>query len=231
MSPSTCRPKISGFPDAGAVQVIYSEGGVLSGRDRLWHQGDRGILSSPETGGDFGATLTVGDLDADGIDDLAVGSSRNSASGPPRRVRCTSIYGTGSGLNAARDQLLDQRTLAGGREDADFLGLSVTAADGDGAADLAVGVPGESLAGKRDGGMVSVVSASPGCCLTARDDVWHQDQGGAVGGIENGRHVRDRGRRLAVTTRPRPVSAPASPPGGADVTGRCGSGWPRTRRR
>jgi hypothetical protein len=179
---------ISGVPDAGAVHVIYSEGGVLSGRDRLWHQGDRGILSSPETGEDFGATLTVGDFDADGIDDLAVGVVEEQRFGSTQAGAVHVLYGTGRGLSAARDQLVDQRTLAGGREESDFLGFSVTAADfdGDGAADLAIGVPNESLAGKRDGGMVSVVFASPGCCLTARDDVWHQNQGGIRGAIEDG---------------------------------------------
>ena len=60
--------------------------------------------------------------------------------------------------------------------------------DGDGYADLAVGVPGEDLgsrASKRDAGAVQVLYGSK-YGPTARDQLWHQDSKGIKGAAERG---------------------------------------------
>ena len=60
--------------------------------------------------------------------------------------------------------------------------------DGDGYADLAVGVPGEDIgsrASKRDAGAVQVLYGSRSG-PTARDQLWHQDSKGIKGGAERG---------------------------------------------
>ena len=55
--------------------------------------------------------------------------------------------------------------------------------DGDGYADLAVGVPGEDLRGVKDAGAVQVLYGS-GAGVTARDQLWHQGTEGVKGTLE-----------------------------------------------
>ncbi len=55
--------------------------------------------------------------------------------------------------------------------------------DGDGHADLAVGVPGEDLRGKRDVGAVQVMYGSDSG-VTVRDQLWHQGRPGVKGALE-----------------------------------------------
>jgi hypothetical protein len=57
--------------------------------------------------------------------------------------------------------------------------------DGDGYADLAVGVPGEDLRGKSDVGAVQVMYGSASG-VTARDQLWHQGRRGVRGALERG---------------------------------------------
>ncbi len=57
--------------------------------------------------------------------------------------------------------------------------------DGDGYADLAVGVPGEDLRGKRDAGAVQVLYGSASG-VTAHDQIWHQGRKGVKGALEKG---------------------------------------------
>src|ERR687897_193263 len=59
---------------AGAVNVLLGSAGGLSGAgSQLFHQDVAGIGSGAEPFDFFGSALAAGDLDGDGIDDLAVG--------------------------------------------------------------------------------------------------------------------------------------------------------------
>ncbi len=55
--------------------------------------------------------------------------------------------------------------------------------DADGSADLAIGVPGEGLRGKRDAGALQVLYGSASG-PTARDQLWHQGRTGVKGAVE-----------------------------------------------
>ncbi|MDH3959019.1 MAG: integrin alpha, partial [Actinomycetota bacterium] len=57
--------------------------------------------------------------------------------------------------------------------------------DGDGYADLAVGVPGEDLRGKLNAGAVQVLYGSASG-PTAHDQLWHQGRKGVKGAVEAG---------------------------------------------
>ena len=57
--------------------------------------------------------------------------------------------------------------------------------NGDGYADLAVGVPGEDLRGRRDAGAVQVLYGSASG-VTAHDQMWHQGRKGVKGALEKG---------------------------------------------
>ena len=73
--------------DTGAVQVLYGSPTGLTARDQVWHQGKPGVPGKSEAGDWFGGGLAVGDFDADGFADLAVGvgartSARSRMPGP-----------------------------------------------------------------------------------------------------------------------------------------------------
>ncbi|WP_324793762.1 FG-GAP and VCBS repeat-containing protein [Streptomyces cyaneofuscatus] len=93
----------------------------------------------------------VGDFDRDGYGDIAVGNPVANDG----RGRVTVWYGTSAGPGK-RSVTLSQSTagVAGASEAWDQFGLSLTAgdADGDGYADLAVGVPGEKVGAKGNAG-------------------------------------------------------------------------------
>jgi hypothetical protein len=59
--------------------------------------------------------------------------------------------------------------------------------DGDGFADLAVGVPGEDVRGRSDAGAVQVLYGSASG-VTVRDQLWHQGRKGVKGALERGDH-------------------------------------------
>ena len=143
------------FTDMGVVNVIYgtSTNGLTSFNDQLWSEGSAGILGDSESGDRFGYSLATGDFDADGYDDLAVGSPYEDAAAGVVHV----LYGTPTGLASDGNQLWSQDS-AGMPETAaasDRFGWALTVEDfdGDGFADLAVGVPGEDLLPTDAGGV------------------------------------------------------------------------------
>jgi Tol biopolymer transport system component len=138
-------------------------------------------------GTSFGSALAGGDFNDDGFCDLAIGAPQaqvalgGGASTPGGQV--LAFYGSSIGL-APGAQFIDQNRLpavagAGGVEVGDLFGAALAAGDlnGDGADDLAVGVPGENWdgsAGSNDGGLLYAIpgSASAGLRLNqavARD--------------------------------------------------------------
>ena len=127
----------------GIVQVLYgSDRGLTGDRDQVWNQGDL-AGSGPGIGDFFGSALTAGDFNADGFVDLAVGSYGESTGAGVVHA----IYGSAGGLTASGNQRWRQGAddLESNREAQDLFGFELAAGDfnGDGADDLAIGVPGE----------------------------------------------------------------------------------------
>ena len=162
---------LAGARDAGMVNVLYgAAGGLTAAGDQAWSQDTAGVLGTSEGGpgaaaGDaFGTALASADFDRDGHADLAIGV-------PLDRVGTTSfagavnvLYGSSSGLTATGDQIWSQDGLADDPETGDGFGQSLAAGDfdGDGYADLAVGVPGEGLGMGVAPGMVMIIRGSAG---------------------------------------------------------------------
>jgi hypothetical protein len=136
---------VGGQRAAGEVVVLYgSADGVQparSGRDGLLLHG-----LDPESGDQFGASLTTGDFDGDGDDELVVGSP---GEGIARRALAGAVSvfdGSRDGLGTTpRELSANTAAIAGAPEAGDRLGVAVAAGDvnGDGIDDLAVGIPGE----------------------------------------------------------------------------------------
>ena len=124
-------------------------------------------VSSPMT--NSADSLTVGDFNDDGCDDLAIGVPYEAIGSFAIAGAVNVIYGSrSSGLSpfVVLDQIWHQSsrgmpTIATAGEG---FGYALIAADfnGDGRADLAVGVPGEDVNGALNSGAVNVIHGAPG---------------------------------------------------------------------
>jgi hypothetical protein len=171
------REAIGSSPGAGAVTVLpgSATGLVAAGSFQL----DQGQpLVTGEAGGDdeFGFALAVADFDGDGFDDLVVGAPGELA----QRGAFHVFFGSPTGL-ARGDDVYREESVLGGQSEADDLFAFALAAgdfDGDGHADLVVGVPGEDGGPAGDvpeSGQFAVLQGAPGGFDFDHPRFWTQD--------------------------------------------------------
>ncbi len=186
-----------GISDAGAVTILYGSAGGLQATapdDQLWSQGTPEVSGGAEAGDQFGSSLTSADFNGDGFADLAVGVPFEDVRTVADAGAVNVLYGSAAGLQATSpdDQLWSQSTqgLTDIAEAGDQFGSSLSSADfnGDGFADLAVGVPLEDESGRLDAGAVNVIYGSAAGLQTNSpdDQFWHQDSPGVADEIETG---------------------------------------------
>ena len=156
--------KLRGKPGAGAVQVLYGSASGVTAHDQLWHQGRRGVKGALEKHDSFGQTLASADFDSDGFADLAIGIPREDIAGHGDAGAVQVLYGGPAGLTASGDQVWHQgkRGVPGKNEGNDQFGGELVTGDfdGDGFADLAIGVPGEAVGSQIEAGAVVVLRGS-----------------------------------------------------------------------
>ncbi len=92
---------IRGRAQVGAVQVLYGSPRGLTAKDQIWHQGKRGVPGRNEAGDMFGSALAVGDFDADGFVDLAVGVAGEDIGAVPDAGFVAVLRGSATGLTSA----------------------------------------------------------------------------------------------------------------------------------
>ncbi len=122
------------------------------------------------------AGLANVDFDGDGIGDHAVGAAgENGGAGG-----VYTFYGA-TATTVGRQQYWSQDTadIQGSGQLDDAFGAAVAAGDfnNDGFDDLAIGVPGEVVSGKRNAGAVQVIYGSASGLRTAGNEYWTQDRG------------------------------------------------------
>jgi hypothetical protein len=175
--------------DAGAAAVLYGSAAGLqavSPNDQQWVQGRGGVQDRPEAIDHFGWSVGAGDFNGDGYADLVVGAPHENVGLERRGVNAGAanvLYGTVAGLQATApdDQFWHQDVpgVIGLAESSDALGWSVAAGDfdGDGFADLALGVHWEDGGAESipRSGAVNILYGSAGGIHAARD--WHLEQG------------------------------------------------------
>lgn len=177
---------------AGLVHVLRgSPIGLGTAGAIAFDQDSPNVEGTREPGDEFGRSLVSGDFDADGFDDLAIGVPGEGGFAGGVNV----LYGSASGLGAARDQFWNQPAtgLGGSAEPLEEFGRALATGDldGDGFDDLAIGVPGEFSGG----GAAHVLFGTVNGLAAARGQFWHQNSPEILGSVEPGDRF---GQSLAV---------------------------------
>ncbi|MCB9762487.1 MAG: FG-GAP repeat protein [Alphaproteobacteria bacterium] len=113
---------------AGAVYIVYgSSTGPDINDSQLFTQDDSFILETSESGDQFGAALAVGDYNADGYMDLAVGIPGEQVGSAGNAGIFTVLYGSATGLGTGYGVPWAQGTLGllGTAETGDLFGASL----------------------------------------------------------------------------------------------------------
>ncbi len=189
------RPRTLGLRRATlAVAVVVAVLGAtvavraLSARDsRQITQDTSGVVGAGEVG-DFAAeSVVIGDFDDDGHGDVVVGAPHEDIGSVSDAGQIHVLYGSRRGVSTRGDRVFHQGTrgMADDPEADDLFGsaLAVGDFDRDGHDDLAVGVPGEDIAGMADAGSIVVIYGGDRG-LTLRSQGFSQDLGGEDAAIQ-----------------------------------------------
>ena len=135
---------IDGISNAGAIQVIYgSQGGLTAAGNQWGFESYAGIPGGLETNDRFGSSLAIGDFNADGFEDLAVGTPYEALDATPEAGVVHVINGSPGGLSNVGVDLFSQDSdgVAGIVREHDHFGYALASGDFDGnrIADLAIG--------------------------------------------------------------------------------------------
>ncbi|MDG9718528.1 FG-GAP-like repeat-containing protein [Streptomyces sp. DH24] len=114
-----------------------------------------------------------GDFNGDGYRDVAISAPIGTAGGKSGAGYVAVVYGTASGLDTTRRQIISQATegIPGVPESYDYFGDRTTTGDldGDGYTDLIVGVHGENIGSTDESGVLTVVWGGSTGLKTATD--------------------------------------------------------------
>ena len=181
---------IGAIQRAGAVNVLYGAAGGLAGAGgQLFSQDAADVAGTAEADDRFGAALAAGDFNNNGFADLAIGVPFEDIGASFQAGAVNVLYGAAGGLAAAGDQQFWQGAggVVGTAEDFDQFGFALDVGDfnDNGFADLAVGVPGESIGAIAEAGAVNVFyGAGAGGLAGAGGQLFSQDAAGVAGAAE-----------------------------------------------
>lgn len=132
--------------EAGSVYIFRgSDDGLTEVDSRFFHQGMNGIFTAAEVQDRFGETLTTGDFDGDGNDDLAIGVPFEDYFEIDSGLVQVLFGASGTGLTIEGSTYLTKVSVGGDFfQENDYFGRALTSGqfDGQGSMDLAVGAEG-----------------------------------------------------------------------------------------
>ncbi len=181
---------VGGLNAAGAVAVLYGSrnGGLSTAGAQKWTQNLTGAGFS-ESGDEFGKSLTAGDFNGDGCDDLAIGVPREdiestSDAGAVNVLYCAANHA--SGLSTEGSQVwwqtlitTDTGTPYSYSEADDAFGETLAAGDfdADGHDDLLIGVPWEDIDTGTNNGAAHILFGSDTGTNIANTFFWYDESG------------------------------------------------------
>ncbi|WP_437939833.1 hypothetical protein [Sorangium sp. So ce341] len=184
---------VDGHDDGGAVHVFRgTAAGLSAAGDPMFHENSPNVAGSVEEGDRFGWSLAAGNFDGDGYADLAIGAPYEDLAGHGGGGAVHVFRGTAAGLSAVGDPMFhqDSPNVADAVEDGDHFGYALASGDfdGDGKADLAIGVPHEDFAGHGGGGVVHVFRGTASGLSAAGDPLLNQDTPNVGSSVADGDH-------------------------------------------
>lgn len=170
---------------AGAVNVVMSNGKKLTATNNLLLSQRGPIPGRPGEGDHFGSAVELIDVNGDGYDDAVIGASGETVSGQNNAGSVHVILGSADGLDSegGGDVYRLGIELPGNARLDDFFGFSLAVGDfdGDGYGDISVGSPFADTANVKDSGTVTVIYGSPNGLDTTRAEFF--SQGGTGAGV------------------------------------------------
>ncbi len=155
---------VPGVLGSGAVQIfVGSSSGFDWTQNALWTEDQLLGGGASEFGDRFGQALAAGDFDYDGYDDLAMGDPSEDIGASANTGMVLLSFGSANALTPTRVKQYLQSTIFGlpsyDGPNENF-GHALAAGDwnGDGAADLAMGIPLEDVGGADRGGVAVLTS-------------------------------------------------------------------------
>ena len=155
---------VPGLLGSGAVQIfVGSSSGFDWTQSTLWTEDQLLAPGESEFGDRFGQALAAGDFDYDGYEDLAMGDPSEDVGASANTGRVLLSFGSPNALIPTRVKNYLQSSIFGlpaydGPDDSFGWALAAGDWNGDGAADLAMGIPLEDAGGADRGGVAVLTS-------------------------------------------------------------------------
>jgi hypothetical protein len=182
----------------GAIHVFFGGPGApgthggLTDTDAFLHRDSASVEDVAGGGDQFGYAVTMGDFNGDCLADAAVGVPFDDVAGVADAGSVHIFYGTVLGLGVSNDQVWHQDSpgIPGSATAGDRFGHSLVSGDfnGDGFADLAVGIPYKDIGAITDTGSVQVLYGSAAGLTADGSQLWNQNVGTIQELSESGDH-------------------------------------------